>query len=67
MVKGGDDRRVLLWNLNKDIMSESEIHSPVTMKAKHNSNIFALEWDNEDQKIFSAANDHQVIVHDVNT
>jgi hypothetical protein len=37
------------------------------MKGQHNSNIFTLEFDNEDQKIFSGGNDHQVIVHDIKT
>lgn len=35
------------------------------MKTQHNSNIFTLAWDNENKRIFSGANDHQVIVHDV--
>jgi Ni,Fe-hydrogenase I small subunit len=41
--------------------------APCEMKAQHNSNIFTLAWDNENEKIFSGANDHQVIVHDVRT
>ena len=37
------------------------------MKTQHNSNIFCLAWDNENKNIFSGGNDHQVIVHDVET
>ena len=62
---GGDDKRVLLWNINKDVTSAK--NTPTTMKTQHNSNIFALAWDNENKRIFSGGNDHQVIVHDVET
>ena len=48
-------------------MSQSEIHSLVTIKEKHKSYIFALEWDIEDKKIFSFSNNHQVFVYDVNS
>ncbi len=62
---GGDDKRVLLWHVSKDILSEKNV--PIAMKTQHNSNIFCLAWDNENQRIFSGGNDHQVIVHDVET
>lgn len=63
----GDDKRLMLWNINNDILSDSLIQKPTIMKGTHNSNIFTLEFDNEDQKIFSGGNDHQVIVHDMKT
>lgn len=37
------------------------------MKGKHNSNIFCLSFDSRHQTLFSAGNDEQVIVHDVET
>lgn len=37
------------------------------MNAQHHSNILTLSWDNEDKKIFSGGNDHQLIVHDAET
>lgn len=61
----GDCKRVLLWSINDDVFSTEQ--EPIEMKTQHNSNVFALAWDNENQKIFSGANDHQVIVHDVQT
>ena len=63
----GDDKRLLIWNINKDILSNTPKNLPTIMKGQHNSNIFTLEFDNEDQKIFSGWNDHQVIVHDIKT
>lgn len=47
---GGDDRRVLLWNMEKAL---SDIGSPFIMKGEHNSNIFCLAFDNENRKVFS--------------
>ncbi|KAI1284876.1 DDB1- and CUL4-associated factor 5 [Halotydeus destructor] len=64
LVSGGDDRRVLLWNLEKAI---SDKGSPVPMKEEHNSNIFCLSFDSTRKRLFSAGNDEQVIVHDVET
>ena len=61
---GGDDRRVLLWNID-GICSESK--QPHAMKGEHNSNIFCLSFDSTNSKIFSAGNDEQVIVHDMKT
>lgn len=37
------------------------------LNTRHHSNIFTLAWDNEDRKLFSGGNDHQLIVHDVET
>ncbi|KAJ8309567.1 hypothetical protein KUTeg_014441 [Tegillarca granosa] len=64
MASGGDDRRVLLWNMEKAL---SDIGSPFIMKGEHNSNIFCLAFDNENRKVFSGGNDEQVSVHDVAT
>ncbi|OWF46287.1 DDB1- and CUL4-associated factor 5-like [Mizuhopecten yessoensis] len=61
---GGDDRRVLLWNVQKAL---ANIGKPAFMKGEHNSNIFCLAFDNENRKIFSGGNDEQVIVHDIST
>ncbi|KAG0721405.1 DDB1- and CUL4-associated factor 5 [Chionoecetes opilio] len=64
LVSGGDDRRVLLWNVD-GAMSGS--HRPAIMKGEHNSNIFCLSFDSNNTRIFSAGNDEQVIVHDMKT
>lgn len=64
LVSGGDDRRVLLWNVDGAL---SGSHSPRIMKGEHNSNIFCLSFDSSNTRIFSAGNDEQVIVHDLKT
>ncbi|XP_071545634.1 uncharacterized protein [Panulirus ornatus] len=64
LVSGGDDRRVLLWNVDGALSGN---HRPRTMKGEHNSNIFCLSFDSCNTKIFSAGNDEQVIVHDLRT
>ncbi|GAB1867633.1 WD repeat-containing protein 22 [Camponotus japonicus] len=64
LVSGGDDRRVLLWRVEQAIQGMGK---PVVMKAQHASNIFCLGYDSSKTKIFSAGNDDQVIVHNLQT
>ncbi|XP_066593852.1 DDB1- and CUL4-associated factor 5-like [Prorops nasuta] len=64
LVSGGDDRRVLLWKVEQAIQG---VGKPTVMKVQHVSNIFCLGYDSSKTKIFSAGNDDQVIVHDLNT
>ncbi|KAL3874283.1 hypothetical protein ACJMK2_037322 [Sinanodonta woodiana] len=64
LASGGDDRRVLLWNVEKAI---SNIGKPAVLKGEHNSNIFCLAFDNQNKTIFSGGNDKQVISHDIET
>lgn len=64
LVTGGDDRRVLLWRVEQAIQGMGK---PVVMKAQHASNIFCLGYDSSKTKIFSAGNDDQVIVHNLQT
>nr|XP_054758486.1 DDB1- and CUL4-associated factor 5-like [Lytechinus pictus] len=61
LASGGDDRRILLWNVNEALNVKYE---PRSMKGEHHSNIFCLAFDNENGKIYSGGNDDQVIVHD---
>lgn len=61
---GGDDRRVLLWNVQEALQG---VGSPRAMRAQHLSNIFCLGFDSKNRKLFSAGNDDQVIIHDVQT
>lgn len=58
--------KILLWNVQIDIFS-NQIIKASCLKTEHNSNIFCLAWDNENERIFSGSNDHTVIVHDVQT
>ncbi|RWS03316.1 DDB1- and CUL4-associated factor 5-like protein [Dinothrombium tinctorium] len=64
LVSGGDDRRVLLWDVEKAI---SGIGKPSIMKGEHNSNIFCLGFNLNNTRLFSAGNDEQVIIHDAIT
>ncbi|XP_067119886.1 DDB1- and CUL4-associated factor 5-like [Centruroides vittatus] len=64
LVSGGDDRRVLLWNVEKAI---SGVSHPIAMLGEHNSNIFCLGFDTGHTRLFSAGNDEQVVVHDIET
>lgn len=47
---GGDDRRVLLWHMEKAIHGRSK---PVKLKGEHLSNIFCLAFDSTNRKVFS--------------
>lgn len=61
--EGGDDRRVLLWQVEKSIGGKS----PTAMEKQHQSNIFCLGFNGDNTKIFSGGNDDTVIVHDLKT
>ena len=50
MSSGGDDRRVLLWHMEKAIHARSK---PVKLKGEHLSNIFCLAFDSTNKKVFS--------------
>ncbi|KAK6481130.1 DDB1- and CUL4-associated factor 5 [Huso huso] len=62
LVSGGDDRRVLLWHMEKAIHSRAK---PLKLKGEHLSNIFCLAFDSTNKRVFSGGNDEQVILHDV--
>jgi WD repeat-containing protein 22 len=64
LVSGGDDRRVLLWNLEEALEGRGHVRC---MAAEHKSNIFCLDTDHALTKIYSGGNDEQVIVHDTQT
>jgi len=66
LVSGGDDRRVLLWQVDKAI-TDNVKYNPVAMEAEHRSNIFCLGFDSDNTRIYSGGNDEQVIVHDMIT
>ncbi|XP_062326392.1 DDB1- and CUL4-associated factor 5 [Osmerus eperlanus] len=62
LVSGGDDRRVLLWHMEKAIHGRAK---PLKLKGEHLSNIFCLAFDSTNRRVFSGGNDEQVILHDV--
>ncbi|KAL5284063.1 DCAF5 family protein [Megaselia abdita] len=64
LASGGDDKRVLLWNVQKAV---DGVEVPSSMCSEHHSNIFSLEFDKFNEKIFSGGNDDLVILHDIET
>ncbi|XP_056403022.1 DDB1- and CUL4-associated factor 5 [Hyla sarda] len=62
LVSGGDDRRVLLWHMERAIQTKA---TPLQLKGEHHSNIFCLAFNSCNTKVFSGGNDEQVILHDV--
>lgn len=64
-IPGGDDKRVLLWNVDQEVVSE--LGNPRSMNEKHASNIFCLGFDTHNSYIFSGGNDDLVIQHDLTT
>lgn len=71
IVAGGDDKRILLWNVEKslDAVGCPSLHqdpnkaqadnvgaNPVILKGEHHSNVFCLSFDNAGSKIFSGGN-----------
>ncbi|KAH8330355.1 hypothetical protein KR067_001621 [Drosophila pandora] len=65
LASGGDDKRVLLWNVDQEVVSE--LGNPRSMNEKHASNIFCLGFDTHNSYIFSGGNDDLVIQHDLTT
>lgn len=53
---GGDDRRVLLWHMEKAIHGRSK---PMKLKGEHRSNIFCLAFDSSNTKVFSGGESTQ--------
>jgi WD repeat-containing protein 22 len=51
MFSGGDDRRVLLWNVDKTLYRKEK---PVAMKGQHRSNIFCTVFDGDNRHVYSA-------------
>ena len=49
-ILGGDDRRVLIWNVEKCLSGQGHGRS---LTGEHNSNIFCVAFDNENQNIYS--------------
>ncbi|XP_039492487.1 DDB1- and CUL4-associated factor 5 [Drosophila santomea] len=65
LASGGDDKRVLLWNIDREVVSK--LGKPRSMNEKHASNIFCLGFDTQNSYIFSGGNDDLVIQHDLET
>lgn len=64
IVSGGDDRRVMVWNVEKCVYGTG---TPVSLKGEHKSNIFCTVFDNENRHLFSAGNDNMALRHDFET
>ncbi|XP_022210978.2 DDB1- and CUL4-associated factor 5 isoform X2 [Drosophila obscura] len=65
LASGGDDKRVLLWNIDQEVVTE--LGRPQVMNETHTSNIFCLGFDTFNAHVFSGGNDDLVIQHDLAT
>lgn len=68
LVSGGDDRRVLLWNVARTVSLGGEgggDGATRTMTSCHLSNIFSLAFDRDERRVVSVGNDRMAIVHDI--
>ena len=63
LVFGGDDRRVLPWQLDKAI-TDNFGYNLVALEAEHRSNVVSPRFDNNNTRLFSEGHDEQLIVHD---
>ncbi|CAF2530487.1 unnamed protein product [Rotaria sp. Silwood2] len=61
---GGDDKRVVIWNMAETLFNESN-RMPTSLKATHLSNIFSIKFDHDNRRVISAGNDEQILVHDI--
>lgn len=64
LVSGGDDRRVLLWDVEKHMAGDWPY---IVMQKNHRSNIFCVSFSNDNSRVFSGGNDDVVIMHDIET
>jgi len=51
LIEGGDDRRILLWNVENSVIGG--IGKPTAMNGEHHSNIFCIAFDESNKKILS--------------
>jgi WD repeat-containing protein 22 len=65
MASGGDDRRILVWNVEKSI--DAKAYDPGVMQGEHDSNIFCVDFDVDSKNVFSGGNDERVLIHDIAT
>lgn len=61
---GGDDKRVLIWDIEKSL---SGISNPRSLTTEQSSNIFCLGFDSKNRKLISGGNDALAISHDFET
>lgn len=64
VLKGGDDKRVLVWDVEKSLAGTS---TPRALATEQASNIFCLGFDSKNRKLISGGNDTLAISHDFET
>jgi len=65
-IAGGDDCSVQVWRTVDAFVGEDP-RPAMTMATRHFSNIFVLRVSLSTERLYSGANDHQLIVHDIRT
>jgi len=61
MLTGGDDRRILVWDVERALDAAGW---PAVMMGEHHSNIFCVTFNNSNTKIFSGGQHVSYTVHD---
>ena len=56
---------MLVWDVARTLSGGPLATVPLV--SQHLSNIFCLAFDGSERRVFSAGNDKQIIVHDLNT
>lgn len=64
MILGGDDKRVLVWDIEKSLAGTV---GPRALATEQSSNIFCLGFDSKNRKLISGGNDALAISHDFET
>ncbi|XP_053947354.1 uncharacterized protein DDB_G0287625 isoform X1 [Anastrepha ludens] len=64
LASGGDDKRVLIWDVEKAIAHHGR---PRVLQTEHTSNIFCLGFERCNRLILSGGNDDLVIAHNFET
>uniref|UniRef100_W8BY12 DDB1-and CUL4-associated factor 5 n=1 Tax=Ceratitis capitata TaxID=7213 RepID=W8BY12_CERCA len=64
LASGGDDKRVLIWDIEKAIARHGR---PRILQTEHTSNIFCLGFDRCNRIVLSGGNDDLVVAHDFET
>ena len=65
MASGGDDRRILLWDVSQAL--DRPFKAKTVMKATHESNVFCIDFDCKSQKLFSGGNDEKLLIHNLHS